>query len=87
MITAQIITLIILGILTIIAYFRAAYKIDYKNHPTGLLYVLLLTAIALLSLMIVCFQTQSINELNKQVQGKCPEYEKIENVYKIKENE
>jgi hypothetical protein len=82
---AQIITLIILGVLICIGYFGAAFKINYEKYGlSGFLYVGLITAIGLLTLSILAITLDSKHDLEKQLKSKCPEYERIENVYILK---
>ena len=82
--TAQIIIFIILGIIMIGSYFKLAYTID-TNKPIGYVYLFIYTLTTAIFFMIAILATQQVNELRTQVKNKCPEYEKIENVYKLKQ--
>lgn len=84
--TGQIIVLIVLTTLVFIVYFGAACKIDYERKGiSGLLYICLLTFIALLTLLLFGITLDIKADLEKKLKSKCPEYERIDNVYKLKE--
>ena len=72
----------ILGILWLILYFKIGYSLNDKKD-TFMLYALY-TIITGLFIMIAFFSTLRINELEEKTKGKCPELEKVENVYRIK---
>lgn len=83
--TDQLITLLILGLLVCIGYFGVAYKINYEKYKlSGLLYLMLITSIALLSIFLLGSILHEKAILENQLKNKCPEYKKVENVYKIK---
>lgn len=82
MTTAQIITLIILGILILIGYFGTTLsKTDSKRFP----YLALWMGVSILIYGLLIIMTIERESALKQLKGKCPEYEKIENVYKLKQ--
>ena len=82
--TAQIIIFIILGLLISFAYFKIAYTIDNTKYKTGYSALFLMMLCITMLLIIAMVTTMEMNELRTQVKNKCPEYEKIENVYKLK---
>lgn len=85
MTTGQIVILLIVGAIISISYFKIAYSIDENKYRKGFLYLfLMMMAIAILSLITVT-ETIENNDLKKQLKGKCPEYELIEKVYKLKQ--
>ena len=83
--TSQIFTLITLGILVFIGYLGVSYRLNYeKSGLSGLFFLLLPVSIALLALILLGSSLNDKIDLEKQLKNKCPEYEKIENVYKLK---
>jgi cbb3-type cytochrome oxidase subunit 1 len=80
MTTLQIILLSILAILTIIAYFGTAMS---KKEKSKMIYVILwlFTSTILFLISLITLETNA--ELEK-LKSKCPEYQKIENVYILK---
>ena len=86
MTTGQIILLAIMGILTVIFYLRGCYSIVYKTKPiSGILSVAGLMFISLISLAIFIIVLEENTTLKKIAKEKCPEYEKIDNVYRLKQ--
>lgn len=83
--TVQIILLLILGILTCVCYFKVAYRIIEEKFLSGISFLGILTLIALLSLLLLSITLNERFNLEQQLKEKCPEYEKVENVYKLKE--
>lgn len=83
MTNSQIIIFSILGVLWLLGYFKLAYHLDDKKQNSTQWFMLFVMTNALL---ITCLITATLvmNDLQKQVEGKCPELEKVENVYKIK---
>jgi len=81
----QTLIILLIGILIAIGYFTTGYNIDYKKSKNGVLGLVLLTFLAYFSLAFLAIQTIQNNELNTKLKNKCPEYEKIENVYRLKE--
>jgi len=81
----QIIILLLAAIIVIACYIKVSFAILKKNPPItgfGFTVIWLLT-----SLLIITFNFMSLNkikELENKVKGKCPEYQKIENVYQLK---
>ena len=82
--TPQIVIFIILGIMIGICYFKIAFSIDERKIK-GLVYLFVYTLIIGILFMKALLSTLEVNDLEKQVKNKCPEYEKIENVYKLKQ--
>lgn len=84
MTNSQIIIFSILGVLWVLSYFKLAYHLDDKKQNSTQWFLLFVMTNAL---FIVCLVTATLvmNDLQKQVEGKCPELEKVENIYKIKE--
>jgi hypothetical protein len=81
----QMVILLIIGLLMTICYFKVAYSIDIKKAKKGLLGLFILTFLAYLSLVALAIEISEIHELREQLKNKCPEYEKIENVYRLKQ--
>jgi archaellum biogenesis protein FlaJ (TadC family) len=82
MTTTQIIIVSIPFIILIISILRLEIKND-KNSFDSFLFILSIYSIGFLFFIIYSL-TEDNNELRKQIKGKCPEYEKIENVYRLK---
>lgn len=59
-------------------YFRLLGKTDSRHTATALL----MTVICVLFSLLICML--EMNELRIKAKGICPEYEKLENVYKLK---
>jgi hypothetical protein len=76
---------IVFFILTIIFYFKIAYSLD-KNKQ-GVFTILSLAGLMCISITFLIL-TYSLSEnnrdLEKQLDSKCPQYEKIDNVYILK---
>jgi NADH:ubiquinone oxidoreductase subunit 3 (subunit A) len=71
--------------LTIIFYFKIAYSLD-KNKQ-GIFTVLSLVGLIFISLtfLVLTYSLSQINsEVNKKLESRCPQYEKIDNVYILK---
>ena len=83
--TGQIIIITILCILVIVSYFKIGYNIYNNNNNKGILWLALLTLICLFSLFLVGNLIFQKTELEKQLKQKCPQYEKVDNVYKLKQ--
>lgn len=80
--TAQIITLIVLAVIAIIAYVGVNYT---KSESGRLGYSFLsLFIMSILFLIITVTLTENV-EMSSKLKNKCPEYEKVENVYKLKQ--
>jgi len=79
--TAQIITITILCILALIGYFGIALS---KKESSRVLYLFLLTFVTSMFIFTTIIQTLEVIELEKQLKQKCPQYEKVDNVYKLK---
>jgi hypothetical protein len=82
--TAQIITITIMCILAIVSYYKIGFNIYFRNNNKGVLWLALLTLICLFSLFVVGDLIFQKTKLEKQVKEKCPQYEKVDNVYKLK---
>ncbi len=74
--------LIIFFIIVIcICYFKISQHNDYdKRFP----FIMILTMLSLLLTAILLFILTDNKELRQQLKEKCPEYEMIDNVYKLK---
>ncbi len=83
MTNSQITIFIILGFFWLLGYFKLAYHLDDKKENSVQWFILFAMTN---SVFIVCLITATLlmNDKQKQIEGKCPELEKIENVYKIK---
>ena len=81
--TGQITVLIVLGILWAIFYFRLGANL-YKDNPSKNLYFIGYTLTSALFISLTIISLLLLNEEKKKAQGKCPELEKVENVFKIK---
>ena len=81
MTTQQILLFSILGGLILFSIFVNALS---KKQSTKMFSLFLLIYALSLLLTIAIIQTLQVNELKKQINNKCPEYEIIENVYKLK---
>lgn len=64
-----------------ICYFKISNHDDYhKRFP----FIMILTILSLLMTAILLFILTDNKELRQQLKTKCPEYEMIDNVYKLK---
>lgn len=81
MTTTQIIMLGILAIIMIISYFGTAL---IKTDTKRMIFIVIWAFASGFTLLIAILQTENTNEL-KKLNGKCPEYERIDNLYKLKE--
>lgn len=81
---AQMVIIGIMIILIIISYFKIAYSLDREKFKTGLLFLALLTFVSCIAVTILIMVLETKNELEEKVKNKCPEYEEIHNVYKLK---
>jgi hypothetical protein len=78
----QIIILSIFGLGVLIGYIGTMLsKYDMKKYGWGYLQLFC----TLVILLIAIIMTMSVNRLSNQLNDKCPEYEKTENVYRLKE--
>jgi hypothetical protein len=75
--------LIIMAVVAIVCYFKVGNRID-NTKPTGLAYTALLLLIFGFSLMLNFTLIAQNDKLEEKVKNKCPEYEKVENVYILK---
>jgi len=85
MTTTQIIIFIVLGILISVSYFKVSYAFDFKRYELKFVYVILWLFVSGFLWTLLLIVTLEMNNLRKQVKEKCLEYEKIENVYKLKD--
>ena len=79
---AQIIIFSILMILWCIGLYKTLYSLKEETKSLNSIMLWILPQIFFIMFTFVSFIV--INDLNKKVEGKCPEYEKLENVYKLK---
>ena len=83
MTTAQIIFIVCLCLLEVICFFGVLVSKKYRNDWLfGLIF--LFGMMTFLTILLTIQLTQTNNNLIKS-RGKCPEYEKVENVYRLKE--
>jgi hypothetical protein len=82
MTTSQVIIFSILAVLAIVGFFGGIFS---KSDSGKLLWNFLLFFVAFIFAFLAIEMAVQRETLLEQVQGKCPEYEKIENVYKLKE--
>ena len=81
MTTGQIIVLLIIGILSVIGFAGSVLSEDVnKRLEYNILLFFTVTCLFLISIL----STTASNQYYKEKQGKCPEYEKIDNVYRLK---
>jgi heme/copper-type cytochrome/quinol oxidase subunit 2 len=86
MTATQIITFIVLGILICVSYFVVSYSFYTKTYNSRFVHFVILWLFVSGVLWTFCFiVTLEMNNLKKQVKEKCLEYEKIENVYRLKQ--
>lgn len=78
----QTITIGILSILFLISYFGTALT-KKENNRLGFIVLWLFTSA--ITLMLTVIMTVSNEQNYKKAQGSCPEYQKLENVYKLKQ--
>jgi len=81
MTTTQIV-LLVLAILVFISYFVAID--NSKPGFLGFISILLITVIAFICIASLAATLKDKSRLEKQLKSKCLEYEKVENVYKLK---
>lgn len=82
MTTGQIIILAFFGIIFFIGLFGSLFS-EKSGIKDGFIFISAFSTsfFALIAIVV----TIEMNNLRKQLKGKCPEYEKLENVYKLKE--
>lgn len=85
MTTVQLIILILIALVIIKGYFGASLNLNEKKYLTGFIHVFVLTLMAGLCLLVAAIKTSEVNNLQKQLKDRCHQYEKVENVYKLKE--
>jgi hypothetical protein len=81
MTTSQIAILSILGIIAIIAFIGAMLNNKYE---TRILFIIALFSSFGFLFIVALVATQEMNKYSNLAKGKCPEYERIDNVYKLK---
>jgi NADH:ubiquinone oxidoreductase subunit 3 (subunit A) len=71
--------------LTIIFYFKIAYSLDKNKQGVSVILSLAgLIFIALIFLVLTYSLSEMNRDLEKELKSKCPQYEKIDNVYILK---
>lgn len=80
---SQIILFIILGLFWLLGYFKLAYHLDDKKE-NSMHWFALFTIVNGLIIACLIASTLTMNQLQKEVKNKCPELEKVEDVYRIK---
>ena len=78
---AQTILLSILALIMVIGYFGTAFS---KTDMRRVFFIVIGAFASGFTLLIAMLQTEIVNDY-KKFNGKCPEYERIDNVYKLKE--
>jgi hypothetical protein len=78
------IILTVMIILFVIGYFNIAFSLDIKKR-SKIFWLFLMTFIFGFSILLNFLFINTNDELTEKVKNKCPEYEKMENVYKLKE--
>jgi hypothetical protein len=78
------IILTVMIILFVIGYFKIAFSLDIKKR-SKILWLVLMTFMFGFSILLNFLFINTNDELTEKVKNKCPEYEKVENVYKLKE--
>lgn len=73
----------ILALIACIAYFGAWSENESKRIKS----VVVLMFITGLFFVVTVILSEENHELRQQLNNKCPEYEKLENVYKLKNNQ
>ena len=81
MTTPQIIILVIISIIAIIAFYGV---IIHDKYETRMIYVFLLLFSCCFLFFIAIISITGMNKYYDVAKGKCPEYERIDNVYKLK---
>lgn len=82
MTTGQIVVLVILFSITFACYVGAMFSTK-ESYKDGFINILFL--ITFLTLVIVGTSFPILNNYKKALETKCPKYEKVENIYKIKD--
>jgi hypothetical protein len=80
----QFIVVIVLGLISGYCFIKVAYSLRVQNYEKGIFPLVGLLFSSLTSLLILSILLSANNKLRVDVDKKCPEYEKIENVYIIK---
>lgn len=78
----QTITISILAILVLISYFGTALT---KKDSNRLGFIVLWLFTSAITLMLTIIMTISNEQNYKKAQGTCPEYQKLDNIYKLKQ--
>ena len=81
---AQWIIIIVMGVVCIYSYFKIAYALNREKFLSGMLGLMLMTAISLISLFLIATVMERNGMLEEQNKKGCPEYVPIENVYILK---
>ncbi len=76
--------LIVMAIIVILCYFGIGYSLEKEKMGKGMLSLFVLTLVSS-TLLFVCFILKDQNDiLNKKVKNKCPEYEEVHKLYRLK---
>lgn len=76
--------LLILGALVIVLFYQASLCIMKEEKSRSVFYMTVLLFISGIFLMLNFTLIEQNNKLIERLKNKCPEYEKLNNVYKIK---
>lgn len=82
MTTQQTLVLIIIGLIGLISIFSFTNTLFSKNETGKFLWSFVLIIMTMLIFVTLVMQ---LNYLITKAKDKCPEYEKVENVYKLKQ--
>ncbi len=80
MTTTQIVILIILSLMMIVGYFGIGFS---KSENKKLIFAAIWLLSSGITMLFLILMTTNNEKLLKE-RGKCPEYEKVENVYRLK---
>lgn len=81
---SQWIYIVVMAGLCIYSFFKIANALNKENHLSGMLGLFIIMLISLTSLFLIIIVMEQNEKLERQSKGKCPEYQKIENVYILK---
>lgn len=77
----QITIFIILFILALYSLIKGTAPVKYEERYHWVMLLTLILSFSVISLFVVTYE---MNNLREQIKNKCPEYEKLDDVYKLK---
>ena len=80
--TGQIIMIVIFYLLAFIAFIKSGYS---KNENIKIIWSGVILLVCTLFTALTIETTTANNKLEKQVREKCPQYEKVDSVYRLKQ--